>query len=298
MKSLAIACASGTFKGVFVHGVLSAFESSNFRADAYGGASSSTLSTACATIGKAREIGVEYWCKTLNFLQHSGNNMSEAVLQSITEYSPMLRAHLFLPDTPRLIIAASAVVTPEGAEETQGKRARRLGRQLLLSAARGDRTWVEQHLLTHLFDSVASQDGLLLNAYNFDEVAYASTRMLHAWDIPAWVDKQPYIDASYTCSCPAIELAQLGYNEVIAVAIEPGEVYRDLFKTDLIPTDWENVPIYFIKPDVDPKVMGVDFTNATEEGLYAVYKHGQEKGEEFIAKYLKGYLSSKDKNEG
>ena len=43
MKSLAIACASGTFKGVFVHGVLSAFESSNFRADAYGGASSSTL---------------------------------------------------------------------------------------------------------------------------------------------------------------------------------------------------------------------------------------------------------------
>ncbi|NER23614.1 MAG: hypothetical protein F6J86_36820 [Symploca sp. SIO1B1] len=290
MKSLGIACASGTFKGVFVHGVLSAFESSNVHADVYGGASSSTLSTACATIGKAREVGVEYWCKALNFLQHSGGNMSEAVLQSITEYGPMLCEHLFLPDTPRLIIAASAVVTPEGAQETQGDKARRLGRRLLLSAARGDRTWVDQHLMTHLFDSAASQDGLQLDANNFDEVAYASTRMLHAWDIPAWVNGQPYIDASYSCSCPAIELAQLGYDEVIAVATEPGELYQDLFRTVPIPTTWENVPIYIIKPDVEPKDLGVDFTSATEQGLHAVYKHGQEKGEEFIAKHLRSYL--------
>ena len=61
MKSLGIACASGTFKGVFVHGVLSAFESSGFVADVYAAASSSILSTACAATGKAREVGVEYW---------------------------------------------------------------------------------------------------------------------------------------------------------------------------------------------------------------------------------------------
>ncbi|MBW4684086.1 MAG: hypothetical protein KME40_03095 [Komarekiella atlantica HA4396-MV6] len=285
MKSLGIACASGSFKGVFVHGVLSAFESLNNRANVYAGASSSTLITACAAIGKACEVGVEYWYQATKFLEQSGSNMSQTVLQSIREYAPMLRAYLFLPDTPRLMIAASTVVTPEGAEETQGNRARRLGRQLLVYAARGDRTWVDQHLKTHLFDTAASEDILQLNANNFDEVAYASTRMLHAWDIPAWVNKQPYIDASYTCSCPAVELAQLGCSEVIAVATEPGDLYRDLFQTALVPSSWKDVPIHIIRPDVDLKELGVDFTSATIDGLLIAYQHGENKGKEFIRTY-------------
>jgi hypothetical protein len=284
MKSLAIACASGTFKGVFVHGVLSAFEVLGVKADAYGGASSSTLSTACAAIGKACEVGVEYWCEALHFLKQSDGNMSEVVLQSIAKYSSVLRTHLFLPQAPRLIIAASAVITPEAADETQGKKSRRLGRQLLLSAMRRDRSWVDTHLETHLFDSTVSHDGLQLNAGNFSEVAYASTRMLHAWDIPAWVNEKPYIDASYTCSCPAVELAQLGYDEVIAVATEPGELYQDLFQTTSIPNVWKDVPIHIIKPDIDLKEIGVDFTSANKEGLNAAYQHGENKGKEFLTK--------------
>ncbi|WP_193199442.1 hypothetical protein [Nostoc sp. MG11] len=285
MKSLGIACASGSFKGVFVHGVLSAFESLNNRANAYAGASSSTLITACAAIDKACEVGIEYWYQAIKFSEQSGSNMSQTVLQSIKEYAPMLRAHLFLPDTPRLIIAASKVVTPEGAEETQGNKARRLGRQLLICAARGERTWVDKHLKTHLFDTAASEETLQLNANNFDEVAYASTRMLHAWDIPAWVDKKPYIDASYVCSCPAVELAQLGCSEVIAVATEPGDLYRDLFQTALVPTSWKDVPIHIIRPDVDLKELGVDFTNATKDGLRTAYQHGENKGKEFVRTY-------------
>ncbi|MDM9382746.1 hypothetical protein QUB80_18805 [Chlorogloeopsis sp. ULAP01] len=76
MKSLGIACTSGSFKGVFIHGILSAFESINIRANAYAAASSSTLLTACAAIGKAlkliprlksggfrghRELGIGHW---------------------------------------------------------------------------------------------------------------------------------------------------------------------------------------------------------------------------------------------
>ncbi|MDM9382745.1 hypothetical protein QUB80_18800 [Chlorogloeopsis sp. ULAP01] len=190
------------------------------------------------------EVGIEYWYQAIKFSEQSASNMSQTVLQSLREYAPMLRTHLFLPGTPRLIVATSAVVTSEGAEETQGNKARRLGRQLLVSSARGDRTWVDKHLVTHLFDSAGSENALQLTANNFDEVAYASTRMLHAWDIPAWIDKQPYVDASYTCSCPAVELAQLGCSEVIAVATEPGDLYRDLFQSALVPTSWKDVPIH------------------------------------------------------
>lgn len=282
MKSLAIACASGTFKGVFVHGVLSAFEVLGVKANAYAGASSSTLSTACAAIGKACEVGVDYWCEALQFLKQSNGNMSEVVLQSIAKYSSTLQAHLFLPETPRLIIAASAVITPEAAEETQGKKSRRLGRQLLLSAMRKDRSWVDTHLETHLFDSSA-HDALQLNADNFNEVAYASTRMLHAWDIPAWINKRPYIDASYTCSCPSVELAQLGYHQVIAVSTEPGALYRDLFCSNTVPNNYKDVPIHIIRPNMNLTELGVDFTSATEEGLYAAYQHGESKGKEFMA---------------
>ena len=276
-RSIGIACASGTFKGVFVHGVLSAFESLGLMASCYGGASSSTLSTTCAAIGKSREVGVDYWYRALACLENSGNNMSQAVLQTIDEYAPMLCSH-FSPNMPRLIIAASAVVTEEAAAETQGNGAKKLGRKLLVSAGRGDKNWVEENLKTELFDTSAQKQPLDKN--NFKQVAYASTRMLHAWDIPAWINEKPYIDASYTCSCPAVELAGLGYEQIIAIATEPGELYRDLFKTE-IPSTWKDAAIYTIKPDVDIKEFDVDFTKATQEGLHEAYKHGEEKGKEF-----------------
>jgi hypothetical protein len=283
MNSLGIACASGTYKGVFVHGVLSAFEASGFRADAYAGASSSTLSTAAAAMGKAVEMGVACWCEMLRRPAESGGSMSEVVLQSISKYGSMLREHLGEEHLPRLIIAASAVASGEAAEETQGQKAKHLGRRLLISAMRKERSWVDSNLRTHLFDTAASDGDFRLTADNFDAVAYASTRMLHAWDIPAWVDGKPYVDASYTCSCPALELVRLGYSEIIAIATEPGTLYTDLFRTQTVPTDWNGVPIHIIKPETDLKDMGVDFTSATEEGFVAAYRHGEEKGREFIS---------------
>ena len=57
--SLAIACAAGGFKGVFVHGVLSAFEAAGLRADAYAASSASVASAGFAAIGSANEVGVE-----------------------------------------------------------------------------------------------------------------------------------------------------------------------------------------------------------------------------------------------
>ena len=282
--SLAIACSTGGFKGVFVHGVLSALEAGGIRAGAYAAASSSVFPTICAAIGQADEIGLRYWRGALRTLEQPGNGMSEVVLQSIADSSHLLHQHLFQPDVPRLLIAVSLVRTMVGAELTQGDDARRLGRKLLLSAARHDRGWADEHLAPLLFDTAATGEQRLTPA-NIDAVIYASTRMLHAWAIPAWIGERPCIDASYTCTCPALELARLGYRSIIAIASEPGPVYRDMFQTDLIPDEWNGIPIAIIQPDRNVATMGTDFTSVTEDGLVSVYEYGKEKGREFLQTY-------------
>src|SRR5712692_5333450 len=155
-QSLAIACSAGGFKGIFVHGVLSALEAAGVQADAYAAASSSVFPAICAAIGQADEIGLRYWRSSLQTLKQPGNGMSEVVLRSISESGPVLFNRLFQPGAPRFFIATSAVQTAEGAAQTQGDGARRLGRRLLLLAARGDRSWVDEHLRAHVFDSGAS----------------------------------------------------------------------------------------------------------------------------------------------
>ena len=281
-QSLAIASSAGGFKVVFVHGVLSALEMAGIRADAYAAASSSVFPSISAAIGQANEIGLKYWRVALRTLKQPGNGMSEAVLQSIAESDHILRSATFQPGTPRCIIAASAVVTNGGAEQTQGDGSRRLGRRLLLQAARGDHSWVDQHLRAYLFDTAAPDEEHRLTPNNIDEVIYASTRMLHAWTIPASVAGRPFIDGCYTCACPAVEMAQQGYSEVIAIAAEPGMLYRDIFQSEPIPSSWNGVPIHIIRPDIDPATMGADFTDVTDEGLVAGYAHGMEKGREFV----------------
>lgn len=284
-KSLAIACSSGSFKGAFAHGVLNALEIAQIRADAYAAASSSVIPTAWAAISKVRELGVNYWFAGLQFLQQADIGMSQVVLGGITNFSPP-KEKLFATETPAYFVATSAVITPEAAKETQSEKARRLGRKLLVSAAKKDKSWVNEHLQTALFGTFSNQTNhLYLDANNFDEVAYASCRMLHAWDIPAWIGGKPYIDASYTCMCPAVEMVKAGYEEVIAISNEPGELYRDMFLLEEIPSSYNGAKIHVIKPDVELKDLGVDFTNATEAGLVAVYQHGEEKGREFVNKY-------------
>ena len=282
-NSVAIACASGGFKAIFVHGVLSALEE-EIKANAYASASASVMPSAWAAIGKARESGVNYWLEGLK-VYHQTRNMSQVCLGSVSYFNARGGEQLFTSDRPNLnfYIATSKVTTKEAAEQTQGKQAKRLGKKLLISAAKGNRSWVDKHLKLNLFSIAKKDNVVLLNRNNFAEVVYASTRMLHAWDIPAWIDEQPYIDASYTCACPAIEMVERGYKRVIAIATEPGNLYRDLFQQEVIPNQYQQVPIHQIQPDIDLKELGVDFFQAIPQGLAAVYQHGLEKGREFLA---------------
>ena len=281
---LAIACASGSFKGAFTHGVLTAFESAGIRADAYAAASSSVIPSAWAAIGKAAELGVNYWLIGMEELQKPDMGMSQVVMGGIQFFNPPIDK-LLAAEAPEYFVAVNAVVNPESASQTQGEKARRLGRKLLVSAAKKDRSWVDENLQLELFSNRKNDIYSNIDENNFDEIAYASSRMLHAWDIPAWINEKPYIDASYTCLCPAIEMIEAGYKQVIAISNEPGTFYRDMFGNTEIPENYQGVDIRIIKPDRDLKEMGVDFTNATPEGLLAVYKHGQEKGREFLANW-------------
>lgn len=280
---IAIACAAGSFRGAFVQGVLSAFEENEVRADAYAAASSSILPAAMAALGRVHQLGgAEYWKLGLNYLREPERGMSELNLAAIAQYSALLRNGLFKSDVSRFVIAASAVITAEAATQTQGDGARRLGRRLLLATQRRDSSWADQHLARHLFGTLNSASVLPLTPQNLEDVIYASTRMLHAWRIPAAIDGHPYVDASYTCNCPAVEMAELGYEQVIAVVPEPGTVYHDIFQSEPIPPSWGDVPIHLIQPTRSLGELGVDYATATEEGLDAAFRHGEEAGNKFL----------------
>ncbi len=281
--SLAIACMSGSFKGVFVHGVLAELEALGLRADAYAAASSSTLPAAYAAIGAVSEVGMRIWTDSLRALDSPETGMSDVVLANIRALSPRLMEDLFQPSASRFLVAASRVVTEEAAAVTQSPAARRLGRKLLLDAARRDSTWPGQHLKPCLFDTRAGSPDHMMNAPNFGEVAYATTRMMHAWAIPASVGGKPYVDASYTCLCPALEVAALGYPDVLAIATEPGPIARGMFTCDTIPDEWNGSRIRVLQPDSDLRDIGVDFTTATAEGLQRAFELGRDKARAFMA---------------
>jgi hypothetical protein len=106
--------------------------------------------------------------------------------------------------------------------------------------------------------------------------------MLHAWDVPAWVNGRPYVDAFYTTACPALELAGLEYDLIIALGSEP-VLYRDIFHAEQMPDQWGDVDILAICPEWDPAEFGVGYTNATAEGIKQLFTHGYEKGQAFLA---------------
>jgi hypothetical protein len=134
-----IACAAGSYKGVFVHGVLDSFEGAGLKADMYGAASSSTVCAAFAAAGCIRELGgVAYWKRAWELYTECRYDISAAVLRGIEELLPS-------------------------------------------------------------------------------------------------VSGAPFVDASYTCFCPAVELAELGCREVIAISPEAGVLYRDFFHSRSCP---------------------------------------------------------------
>ena len=283
-KSLAIATPVGSFKGAFAHGVLTALEEAGIVADAYAAASSSVIPTSWAAIGQASNLGVDYWLAGLSALEQPQQNMSKLVQRGIRVFSKQLRQHLYQPQTPTLYIATNAVIDSTAAAQTQTHLAQDLGKRLLRASVQKDRSWVDANLHFTLFSTHHPESQHRITPNNFPAVAYASSRIMHAWEIPAWIDGKPYVDAAYTCLCPVLAMVSAGYQETIAIANEPGTMYQDMFHIEPIPTHSRGVPIHIIRPDVPLKELGVDFTRATPDGLVAVYRHGRDKGSEFIRK--------------
>lgn len=281
-KSLAIATPVGSFKGAFAHGVLTALEQAGIVADAYAAASSSVIPASWAAIGRAKDLGVDYWLAGLAALQEPQPNMSKIVQRGIRVFSRQLRQQLYQPQTPTLYIATNAVIDPVAAAETQSHRAIDLGKRLLRSSVQKDRSWVDKNLRFTLFSTHHTEPHLAITPNNFPAVAYASSRIMHAWELPAWIDGKPYVDAAYTCLCPAMAMVAAGYEQTIAIANEPGIMYQDMFHIDRIPSYSHHTPIHIIRPDVHLKQLGVDFTKATPDGLMSVYQHGKSKGVEFL----------------
>jgi hypothetical protein len=292
-KSLAIATPVGSFKGAFAHGVLTALEQAGIVADAYAAASSSVIPASWAAIllqrgyanGQAGKLGVDYWLAGLSALQQTDANMSKVVQRGIRIFSKHLRQHLYQPQTPTLYIATNAVTNAIAAAETQTHLAQDLGKRLLRASVHKDRSWVDENLRFTLFSTHHPEPAHCITPNNFPAVAYASSRIMHAWEIPAWIDGKPYVDAAYTCLCPAMAMVTAGYRQTIAISNEPGTMYQDMFHIDPVPTHSHSVAIEIIRPDVHLKELGVDFTKATPDGLVRVYQHGLVKGAEFARQW-------------
>ncbi len=284
---LAIACSAGGYRTVFIQGVLAALQEMGIRALAYAASSASVTSAALAAIGDAQAASLAYAQQSLREKERLGRGMSEVNRVIIQDWLPKIRRQLFVPGRPRFLVPVSMVTSSAAAALTQGSGARRLGRRLLLAAARRDDSWARAHLRLRLYDTEKGARRQL-TATNFAAVAYASTRMLHAWDEPAWVEGQAAVDASYTCACPARELADLGYAEVLAIACVPGPLAVDLFARRTIPARWQGTRIHILSPSADPAVWGVDFNKAGAEGLARLYANGRARGRAWAARWLSG----------
>jgi hypothetical protein len=286
---IGIACSAGSYKGVFIHGVLEAFEELSFRAHVYATCSSSAVPGAFASISELSLLhGTDYWKEAFSLYEKSNHDISKAMISSLPVVVSALEGRLFDPNASRYCIAVCAVTTEEAVEETQGSKARLLGIQLLRAMKNRDTSWADKHLRLKLFQNWTAEAALILNQNNLKDVFYATTRMLHAWKTPSWVDGLAYIDASYRCICPAIELAQLGCDKVVAISPEPGLFYRDLFQNEIIPKSYNSIPIDFIQPESDLSSIGVDYMKVTNKGLDAAFELGKEAG--------KAYLTSRGSN--
>ena len=279
---IGVACSAGSYKGVFVHGVLAGLSELELQANIYAASSSTAAAAAYAAAGDLPSLeGPEHWKRMYTGYVASNYDVSKAVIEAIPEYSERLLGALFDKGAIRLAIAVSAVTTKEAEELTQGPGARRLGQQLVLATRKRDRSWADKNLQTRLFETGNPSAEFKLTANNMNDVFYATTRMLHAWKTPAWIDGQPYIDASYTCMCPALELAEMGCTEVIAVSPEVGPLYRDFFQSVEIPSKYLDAQIHLIRPKRDLAEIGVDYMKVTDEGLNVAYELGIEAGREF-----------------
>jgi len=285
---IGIACASGSLKGVFVHGVLAAFENFDFMGDFYAASSSAAIPTAFAAIHKLSILkGTEYWRQATERTAEANIDISSAIKAGIKAVFPLLKEDLFANEASRFAVAASAVLSAEAAALTQGEGARRLGQKLVLSIRKKDNSWAKSNLACRLFDTMAAEHEHGLTPANLADALYATTRMLHAWKDAAWINGEPYVDASYTCMCPAVELVQMGMEVVISISPECGTLYRDFFQSEILPSEFDNTKIHFLQPERNLAEIGVDYLKVTEEGLAVAYEMGKKQGSKFIESFKK-----------
>ena len=280
---IGIACSAGGPKGVFVHGVLVAFAEAGFKAHIYGAASSTAIVAAFAAtqqLGMLR--GSTYWKERHARRICNDYDIGKTLLESVSEASATLGVKLFNADSAAYAVAVCAVITKEAEELTQGPQARRLGQQLIISTRKRDKSWAEKNLELRLYETGSEDVQYRLTPQNLPEILYATTRMLHAWKTPAWIEGFPYVDASYLCECPAIELAQRGCDKVIAISPEAGQVYRDFFRAEELPPSYGKIPILIVQPLLNLTEIGVDYMNVTDEGLEKAYELGLRAGTEFL----------------
>ncbi|MGA9531692.1 MAG: patatin-like phospholipase family protein [Anaerolineales bacterium] len=282
--TVGIACSAGGFKGAFVSGVLTALEAAGVRADAYAGASSSALPAAYSAIGEVAALdGADFWQRAWRNFERSGS-MSTAYRQGIDELVPRLRQSLFDDDASRLLIPANEITNELAATRAQGDGYTRLGRELLLAIRDRDRSWADENLRLHVFDSQAEQEDALTTA-NLEDVLYSTSRYLHgAWDQPAWVGGLPFIDAVYTEACPAGPLVNCGAHRVLVIANDPGPVSSDFFRSDELTSPFRGAVLEWIQPARPLTSWGIDVMQANEAGLLAVYKHGRAQAQAYLAR--------------
>jgi hypothetical protein len=280
---IGIACSAAGGKGVFVHGVLVAFAEAGLKAHIYGAASSTAIVAAFATTGQLGMLqGSAYWKERHARYVQNDYDIGKTILESIPEAAATLSVKLFKSDSAACAVAVSAVITKEAEELTQGPQARRLGQQLIISTRKRDKSWAEKNLELRLYETDSEHVQYRLTPQNLPEVLYATTRLLHAWKTPAWVEGFPCVDAIYLCNCPAIELAQRGCNKVIAISPEEGQVYRDFFRAEKLPSSYGNIPILMVQPLLNLAEIGVNYVNVTDEGLEKAYELGLRAGTEFL----------------
>lgn len=273
MTSIGIAVASGTLKGVFAHGVLAGLEHAGVRADVYGGVSSSTLSIGLAACGRAEEVGVDYWLRAREWaIEHTGD-MSRVVQNTIANYGPMIREGVFAANSPQVGVLTTHVRTSEATAITQSDLARRFGRKLLVMLFKGNTDWIDNNTTARMFWNDA-ESAWPLTDENFDAVAYASTRMMHAWPQPAWVANEPYIDGSYQKLIPDDEVRER-CDVLIAVGSEAKMVLRT-FDGTVVETNEDTITVC---PDAPLEKIGVEFEKATDEGLRTAYRQGFDRGQ-------------------
>ena len=280
---IGIACSGGGPKGVFVHGVLDAFAEAGYKAHIYGAASSTAIIAAFAA---TRQLGMlrgsAYWKERHARRVHNEYDIGKTLLEFLPEASAILNTKLFETESAAFAVAVSAVITKEAEELTQGPQARRLGQQLIISTRKRDKSWAEKNLELRLYETGSKDVPYRLTPQNLPEVLYATTRMLHAWKTPAWVEGFPCIDASYLCECPALELAQRGCDKVIAISPEAGPVYRDFFRAEKLPSSYGNIPILIVQPLLNLAEIGLDYMNVTDDGLDKAYDLGLRAGAKFL----------------